>query len=162
MACHFRAEIMSSEAKDGGEPSEKAKPETSEASAIGPTTTDVSELVDSGTNKNKKKVVCARCDSVILLINTATHRKYDPAVELPLVRQSKSELVQASGQFQSEKLDNFWLVHDMYAFENVGFTNTVDQKKYLICADCEVGPIGFQSMDVANEFLVSFNRVKHI
>ena len=33
-------------------------------------------------------------------------------------------------------------VHDMYDFENIGFSKPVDSVKYLICADCEAGPIG--------------------
>ena len=143
------------------ETSAKPTPEPTEASAS-QTEADLNELVDSESKKNKKKVVCNRCNSVILLANSATHRKYEPAIELPLMRQSKREIVEGASQFQNEKLENFWLVHDMYTFENVGFTNTVDQKKYLICADCEVGPIGFQNLEVANELLVSFSRVKHI
>ncbi|VDM70181.1 unnamed protein product [Strongylus vulgaris] len=35
----------------------------------------------------------------------------------------------------------------MYDFENVGFTNSVDGMKYLTCADCEYGPIGFLDVD---------------
>lgn len=31
----------------------------------------------------------------------------------------------------------------MTDFENVGFCNTVEGIKYLICADCEIGPLGY-------------------
>ena len=30
----------------------------------------------------------------------------------------------------------------MFTFENIGFSNTVGDFKYLICADCDMGPIG--------------------
>ena len=43
-----------------------------------------------------------------------------------------------------EQISEFWSVKDMMAFENVGFSkDTADGKKFLICADCEVGPLGF-------------------
>lgn len=41
----------------------------------------------------------------------------------------------------------YWCVDNMYAFENVGFSKTVDGVKYLICADCEVGPIGWHDLN---------------
>ncbi|XGW29788.1 hypothetical protein V3C99_009100 [Haemonchus contortus] len=56
---------------------------------------------------------------------------------LPLCRQQKDV------DTQKEAVSGFWTVRDMYDFENVGFTNSVDGMKYLTCADCEYGPIGF-------------------
>ena len=41
---------------------------------------------------------------------------------------------QAAGE-DGETLTDFWLVDNMYTFENVGFSNTVGTIKYLICAD---------------------------
>ena len=32
----------------------------------------------------------------------------------------------------------------MFDFDNVGFSKTVDDCKFLTCADCEIGPIGYQ------------------
>ena len=60
-----------------------------------------------------------------------------------------------------EKLTDFWKVEDMFTFENVGFSNTVDNTKYLICADCEVGPIGCQKLDELNLMYVALDRVTH-
>jgi hypothetical protein len=56
-----------------------------------------------------------------------------------------------------------WVVEDMFDFENVGFTKPVeDGVKYLICADCERGPIGWhQPADVPNEFFIACNRVNY-
>ena len=59
-------------------------------------------------------------------------------------------------------LSKFWLVEDMWHFENVGFSKTVgDSVKYLICADCEVGPIGWHSLQNTKEFFVAAERVKY-
>lgn len=60
-----------------------------------------------------------------------------------------------------ETLTDFWLVKDMFTFENVGFSNTVENKKFLICADCEVGPIGCQDLADAINLYVALSRVKH-
>lgn len=60
-----------------------------------------------------------------------------------------------------ETLQDHWVVNDMFMFENVGFSNTVGTIKYLICADCEIGPIGFHDTQTKNEFYIAFDRVKH-
>lgn len=36
-------------------------------------------------------------------------------------------------------------MEDMFTFVNVGFTKDVGNIKFLVCADCEVGPTGWHS-----------------
>ena len=60
-----------------------------------------------------------------------------------------------------ETLHDFWFVDDMFTFENVGFSNTLEGKKYLVCADCEVGPIGYHDLSDAKAFYVAISRVKN-
>ncbi|KAA0197531.1 RAB interacting factor, partial [Fasciolopsis buskii] len=73
----------------------------------------------------------------------------------------KSELTNAVCDFPTEELDQFWSVKDMYTFENVGFTHTVGATRYLICADCELGPIGFQDISSDNShFYVALARTR--
>lgn len=60
-----------------------------------------------------------------------------------------------------DTLTDHWLVVDMFNFENVGFTKPVDDLKYLICADCEVGPIGWHKMSTPTEFYIACTRVKY-
>ena len=60
-----------------------------------------------------------------------------------------------------ETLYDFWLVNGMFTFENVGFSNTVGNLKYLVCADCEVGPIGIQDTNEPDAMYVALERVKH-
>lgn len=62
-------------------------------------------------------------------------------------------------QVISEIVKNFWLVDDIYTFENMGFSLTVDKRKYLACPECEFGPLGFFEID-SNKSFVSIDRVK--
>ncbi|PAV84154.1 hypothetical protein WR25_11359 [Diploscapter pachys] len=59
----------------------------------------------------------------------------------------QSDFVQSGNSLHSaryeESVSGFWSIVDMYTFENVGFTHAVDGIKYLTCADCEFGPIGY-------------------
>lgn len=63
-------------------------------------------------------------------------------------------------QFESEQFDHFWLVDDMFTFDNVGFSNTIGNHKFLVCADCEMGPIGYHDLESKKSF-VALSRVKH-
>lgn len=60
-----------------------------------------------------------------------------------------------------EKLTDFWCVNDIYTFENIGFSHTVGQTKYLACADCERGPVGWHSLETRKSF-VALSRVRHL
>lgn len=118
-----------------------------------------SDLV-SETNTNSKKIKCFRCDSFILSTGAGVFKKIDPGLSIPSLRQ-KRELANPN-ETEYEILCNFWLVKDAFTFENIGFTNTVQNKKYLICADCEIGPLGVQNLESPNEFYLSVERVKHV
>ena len=83
---------------------------------------DIGTLVDSETQKNKHKIVCNKCSSYILQKNIGTY--INKEVDIPLIRQQKNEI--NANKFETEKLNDFWLVSDMLKFENIGFTNTVD------------------------------------
>ena len=52
----------------------------------------------------------------------------------------------------------------MTDFENVGFCNTVEGIKYLICADCEIGPLGYHDTKSVAEgnplFHIAVSRVR--
>lgn len=78
---------------------------------------------------------------------------------LPFI-QKKEEF--ASELLQGETLTRHWLVSDMFAFENVGFSMTVGSIKYLACADCDRGPIGWHDITDNTKFYVAVERVEHI
>ena len=61
-----------------------------------------------------------------------------------------------------EKLTDFWLVSNMYHFENVGFSKHVGTIRFLLCADCEIGPIGWHDTGDKTKYFVAANRVKYL
>jgi len=61
-------------------------------------------------------------------------------LQIPDVVVDDSKIVD---QFVNYK--HFWRIDDIFTFENIGYTKTVNGlRKYLICADCECGPLGVQ------------------
>lgn len=61
---------------------------------------------------------------------------------------------------EKETLDQYWMVNDKFTFENIGFSNTVLGNKYLTCADCEVGPLGWFDLSSEHSY-ISVSRVKY-
>ena len=65
----------------------------------------------------------------------------------------------SAGADDSEEVSYFWLVDDIFTFENISFSQTVSNRKFLACADCEYGPIGFHDIETKLSYL-SVDRVK--
>ncbi|KPP69840.1 hypothetical protein Z043_111376, partial [Scleropages formosus] len=105
--------------------------------------------------KNSKSVVCQRCSSKVLSPGSAQFTEKE--LFLPFMRK-KTGIVEAKGIVDGDTLTAHWLVDDMYTFENVGFTKDVGKVKYLICADCEIGPIGWHCLDDKKSFYVALER----
>ncbi|XP_034945911.1 guanine nucleotide exchange factor MSS4 homolog [Chelonus insularis] len=104
--------------------------------------------------KNKAKICCRFCPSVILNVGTSTFIPH----EFPLPH------IHSKGTEENEKVEiikDYWVVDKgLYEFENVSITKIVDKIKYLGCADCEVGPIGY--MDLSTEkYYVAVSRVMY-
>lgn len=57
-----------------------------------------------------------------------------------------------------ESLYKFIEVDDIFTFENMGFSKDVADAKYLACADCEMGPLGYHDLDTKKSYL-SVDRV---
>ena len=55
-------------------------------------------------------------------------------------------------------LKEWFEVGDMFQFDNVGFTKTVSNTKYLSCADCDLGPIGYHNIETKISY-VAVSRV---
>ncbi|XP_023015506.2 RAB interacting factor STRAT [Leptinotarsa decemlineata] len=104
--------------------------------------------------KNARNVKCKFCSSTILTPSTASFTSFE--FQLPLIRQSKSN----EQNPESECVSLFWSVSDMFTFQNVGFSNTVGNNKYLTCADCEAGPIGYHDIPSKMSY-VALSRVVH-
>ena len=116
--------------------------------------------------KNVNTVMCTQCGSIVLRAQTAIFEE-GTATELPLPYQKKRKGGPSIGdeageahEVQTEQHDRWWTVTDMFAFENVGFTHSFRGTKFLACADCEIGPIGFVCAETG-KFLVAVKRVRH-
>ena len=76
---------------------------------------------------------------------------------LPFMHKKSEQQAPGDG----ETVKECWLVTDMFTFENVGFSNTVGTTKYLICADCEIGPVGWHDVEDKQAFYIALNRVQN-
>ncbi|KAI1715441.1 mss4 protein domain-containing protein [Ditylenchus destructor] len=118
-----------------------------------------SEISEEG--KNVRSVTCAKCGSLVLRSGIGTYLKDFP-FDLPLMYQKRDKKVDEVDQIETEKLSDWWFVTDMFAFENVGFTHSFNGRKFLACADCEVGPIGVvDTLDATSRYLISLERILH-
>ncbi|VEN41157.1 unnamed protein product [Callosobruchus maculatus] len=101
---------------------------------------------------NRRTIKCKYCQSVILTPGSGDYFERD--FQLPLMKQKKEACP------ETECVSSFWVVKDMFTFQNVGFSNTVGTTKYLTCADCEAGPIGYHDLNTRISY-VALNRVSH-
>ncbi|XP_071448930.1 guanine nucleotide exchange factor MSS4 homolog [Hetaerina americana] len=118
-------------------------------------TKSVEDLIRDG--KNCKTVMCLHCPSKILTPKNGAYRKVEFSLPEPRRKRGADNEEDA---LKEELLTDFWLVEDMYHFENMGFSNSVGNVKYLACADCEMGPIGLYQMDTKCSY-VALARVRH-
>nr|CAH0098769.1 unnamed protein product [Daphnia galeata] len=100
----------------------------------------------SNGEKNAARFGCLICPSVILLAGVGTLVKTE--FKLPLANKTST-----SEDEETEFVTKCWLIPDMFQFENVGFSKTVGNYKYLVCADCEVGPIGWHCIDSKESYI---------
>ncbi|XP_071957787.1 guanine nucleotide exchange factor MSS4-like [Antedon mediterranea] len=164
-----QANVHQENGSDSTEPN-KASPDDTNASSTatvaegGGDNTDVGATAATGgldikslliDDKNCKSLKCLRCGSIVLRPENATYEKKE--IFLPYMKHKKPNQAPGDG----ETLSDHWRIEGMYTFENIGFTNVVDNVKYLICADCEVGPIGWYDPKDVNNFYVAIERVTH-
>lgn len=107
---------------------------------------DLSKLFDSSTDdkRNSLSIYCPRCPSLILRPSHAQYVNVGswPLPDMQVQLNSKHQPIVSN---HIPVYQHFWSVADIFTFENVGYTNTVDGRyKYLTCADCECGPLGVQ------------------
>ncbi|XP_017098022.2 guanine nucleotide exchange factor MSS4 homolog [Drosophila bipectinata] len=110
------------------------------------------QIVDG---KNKTNVRCQFCNSLMLKAQEGSYDEQE--VDVPLMMQKQER---TSEDLTTESLKHFWLVKDMMTFENIGFSHSVNGKKFLVCADCERGPVGYHDLSTRHCFL-ALKRVLH-
>ncbi|KAL7741131.1 hypothetical protein ACLKA6_018159 [Drosophila palustris] len=106
-------------------------------------------------NHNKTNVRCQFCNSFML---KALEGKYcEQEIDVPLMVQKQDSKAES---LNTETLRHFWQIDDMMTFENIGFSHTVDGRKFLVCADCERGPVGYHELSTKRCYL-ALKRVVH-
>ncbi|XP_069163100.1 guanine nucleotide exchange factor MSS4 homolog [Procambarus clarkii] len=112
---------------------------------------DTRHLVSEG--HNSQIVKCVHCDSQVLSPKSATF--LNEPYPLPTPTQPKDQ-----PSTLTEDLNEWWVVDDMFTFDNIGFSHSVGSTKYLVCADCERGPVGWHDNNTRKSY-VALARVKH-
>ncbi|GIY23981.1 guanine nucleotide exchange factor MSS4 [Caerostris extrusa] len=103
--------------------------------------------------KNVKQIKCQMCPSIILVPGIASLVAHE--FKLPDLQKKEGK-----EKAPDNSVNKYWCVDNMYAFENVGFSKTVDGVKYLICADCEIGPIGWHDLNTKLSY-VSVSKISY-
>ncbi|CAG8442412.1 13673_t:CDS:2 [Ambispora gerdemannii] len=65
---------------------------------------------------------------------------------------------------QNIGLQPYWRLTEMMDFENIGFLKTIELTgiKYLICADCDFGPLGYHETNVPEkEYFIAADFVRY-
>ncbi|CAK5066143.1 unnamed protein product [Meloidogyne enterolobii] len=109
---------------------------------------------------NINQILCNRCGSIILQKMAAHYQHGETSKHLPLPFQKTKHKNELPKNLETEEFNKWWIVGNMFTFENVGFTHSFDGCKFLACADCEIGPIGFVCPD-SNNCFVSVERVEY-
>ena len=114
------------------------------------------ELVLSSARCNALWVVCQVCKSKILQPNVGVFTEKE--AELPPLLKKES-LNATTQEIPVERIKEFWKIKDMFHFENIGVSKTIGTTKYLLCADCEIGPVGYHVTTNPHAFFLAVNRV---
>jgi len=96
----------------------------------------------SAEGRNPANAVCLHCPCKILLAGDASLAEFE-------------ETLPTEGGSGTHTVNRWWQVDDMYTFYNIGFSKTVGTKKYLVCADCERGPLGYHNTDTKKSYLAT-------
>ena len=101
-------------------------------------------------------IVCQVCKSKILQPKIGVYHEVEAQLP-PLLK--KDSLNAATQEIPVEMVTQFWKIKDMFHFENIGVSKTIKNTKYLLCADCEIGPVGYHDITNPQAFFLAANRV---
>eukprot|EP00743_Colponemidia_sp_Colp-15_P002458 GILK01002665.1.p1 GENE.GILK01002665.1~~GILK01002665.1.p1 ORF type:complete len:206 (+),score=43.52 GILK01002665.1:45-620(+) len=107
---------------------------------------------DPNAVKNSDTISCRKCATKILLPGKST------LIDKEIYLHYERNIDGVEGETESQ----FWLVTNMYKFENIAASKPVaNEYKYLICANCEKEPIGVVYLNDDKKFYISKNRVSY-
>lgn len=78
-----------------------------------------------------KTLHCPKCQLIIIKKQYLLETELD--YDLPSIKKIQPE----------EAVRKFCKVNNQMDFENIGVSHSMQGKKFLCCADCELGPFGF-------------------
>ena len=107
------------------------------------------DVVETSEQKNATKLVCPKCSCTVFAPLKANLYKNPFQHTLKALKLSDLDNIPS----------HIYKVKDMMEFENIGFTLAKDGIKYLICADCEVGPLGWFDPKFPGEYCIAQDRV---
>ncbi|KAI3384983.1 hypothetical protein SNEBB_005159 [Seison nebaliae] len=106
----------------------------------------IEKQIDFIQTTNPTNIHCDKCKLLLLRGNVGRYVKEAEGIELPLTRVNAKdvEILKESGVARTELLYEFYLIDDMYKFENIGISKPWKKDiKFLLCPDCHYGPIGY-------------------
>ncbi|KRY81237.1 RNA polymerase II-associated protein 3 [Trichinella pseudospiralis] len=119
---------------------------------VGPSTTEKSCSSNNTSNNNGKKLSlsCPKCSCIILRENHGEQVTVEK--ELPELS------LKADGTVDMKTFTEFVRVDDIYDFENIGFSRNLNGVQYLLCAACEIGPLGFHDLTTKLSYVASIRQ----
>ncbi|KRX95123.1 RNA polymerase II-associated protein 3 [Trichinella pseudospiralis] len=66
--------------------------------------------------------------------------------------------LKADGTVDMKTFTEFVRVDDIYDFENIGFSRNLNGVQYLLCAACEIGPLGFHDLTTKLSYVASIRQ----
>ncbi|KAG5519812.1 hypothetical protein PMAC_000085 [Pneumocystis sp. 'macacae'] len=107
--------------------------------------------------RNAETLYCPypKCKSVILLKG------------MGVLVYRKNRIFHKNGSISSSDImSTFWTVSSPFVFENLGFSRNIEGNiKFLTCADCDRGPLGYYDPNVLNngkeEYLLATDKVAY-
>lgn len=108
-------------------------------------------------NRNGQHISCVFCRTIILAPNAA---QYDSKlIQLPALIAPLDQINNPSSPLLNDH-QHVWRVEDQMSFENVGVSRPADPTiKYLLCGECDRGPIGLTYLNQPNIFYVAHGTV---
>ncbi|KRY37808.1 RNA polymerase II-associated protein 3, partial [Trichinella spiralis] len=118
------------------------------SSDVGPSTEKASSSNDN--NGKKLSLSCPKCSCIILRENHGEQVTVEK--ELPELS------LKADGTVDMKTFTEFVRVDDIYDFENIGFSRNSNGVQYLLCAACEIGPLGFHDLTTKLSYVASVRQ----
>ncbi len=107
---------------------------------------------DAGLNSGW--ITCVACSEKILRPGKASLEHRPPP----------HQAMAPPGEAQAEDMQShrpYWRVVDVFTFENIGVSHTKDEFKFLTCASCEQGTLGWHFIPEKDVYFIAAERVKH-